>query len=1211
VRRQVDHVAFLLDREIYLIDGRVDGAGAGGGDGSGNGNGGDVNSRSREEERSFEEEEMEYKNYTIPQVEVEAQEIQSSYFPSSPTSNSRIRRPRTRTRVVRFSEEVIEYTAAVASSTFDPYYSHSNSNSYGSASGNKYTSTTRKLFKDEDKVQEEVEGVDVDVDVDEFGNAHAHGNLEDWNHKDPSTHMDILDLSFESAEGDGDGDGDEANAENDEQEPDSSFETYFSDLSINASMNVSVSPVRSSASGKVEQEDLEELERALQDENDDDVTASAGAGAGAGAGADAENVIGFSDFNTTDFNINANHPEDFFANTAVDDGWEHFGSTSGSNSNTPTGDGHKRVEGGESGSGTFDEMEWPDVNDMHMHMNMHYEEDEPSSEYEQNSYEHEDEDCREMSGEKSNETSVTGSESNSEGISMSASMSISASSSDSAYSYSYENSHAHESSHEHEVSHNSNGGGLSSSSMWENEHDHDHVHDTSHNTNIDSMDRDRDSDHGGYIHRGDVDEYIYDHDEDVDEHDNDDDDDDDDDEYLNDHYQHHHDDNHEVPTQKLRPVGPIPICVSEMERSMDMIIEESYEEDDSFEVEAGTETETDRDRDNQAHADVHVHVHAHEEGRLDQSSIVYDVDEEIDGIGIGMDAAHVHAIVRKEGEVESTMNHLNLDVSNSQSLISSNSNGDDDLSVPSSPSLDEHTSHETGHGEDDSDLDSGVSFDSEEDDERSISFEVNDNDNENFSSFVEKIARENDVRAIHNLQEGGDDDSAAADGWAQEEQFQHKQQHQQQECDAHVEDDHDHCDNDYFAQRGDMKTDFRTPMEVEEALRASVSVSTTSDHSHSHHRIRSAASASADVDVHRNLIEEPVIKLYSGEEKKEQHRHGHRKRSRSPSSKISDLNAFMADTSLHGEAISLDYSSSLDFSFTSSKNHLSVSDEWDSTEIELEAPGERPVDVDGHGALADIVHGPNVTHSETFDISKEEDFDNSIIAESPEDFRFEEDCQSDDDTEHTEYVSKMTELEFNKEDDTDETLSDPCDSSGGDKTITTMSTADTGGMTSGSDHSSSDHGKTSCKKGIPDTASTEPQKKIGDELDLLESKMKELKEKKENMAREALPEDDSSHTYNENANERCRLRLDAPTPILMKTRVDSQNRTSVKSMMKLSSSAPSSLVDGPSKNHQAEETSEQRGMNNLSRRMHPTAARLKVLKQSAAWKRRHARQNKD
>lgn len=245
----------------------------------------------------------------------------------------------------------------------------------------------------------------------------------------------------------------------------------------------------------------------------------------------------------------------------------------------------------------------------------------------------------------------------------------------------------------------------------------------------------------------------------------------------------------------------------------------------------------------------------------------------------------------------------------------------------------------------------------------------------------------------------------------------------------------------------------------------------------------------------------------------------------------------------------------------------------------------------------------------------EEDFDYSIIAESPEDFRFEEDCQSDDgDTEHTEYVSKMTELEFNDddEDDTDETLSDPCDSSGRDKTITTMSTADTGGMTSRSDHSSSlDHGETSCKKRIPDIASTEPQKKIGDELDLLESKMKELKEKKENMAREALPEEDSSHTYNENAHEHRQLRVDTPTPILMKSRIDSQNQTSVKSMMQLSSSAPSSLVDRPSKNHQAEETSEQRGMNNLSRRMHPTAARLKVLKQSAAWKRRHARQSKD
>lgn len=252
---------------------------------------------------------------------------------------------------------------------------------------------------------------------------------------------------------------------------------------------------------------------------------------------------------------------------------------------------------------------------------------------------------------------------------------------------------------------------------------------------------------------------------------------------------------------------------------------------------------------------------------------------------------------------------------------------------------------------------------------------------------------------------------------------------------------------------------------------------------------------------------------------------------------------------------SLEYSqSSLDFSYPSSKSSSklylsSCTEEWDTCDVESSN------DLKG------------------FDIHDE--FDNSqIIAESPS---FNDD--SDSGNEYDEFVRNVSD-EFGSE--RGEGLH--CDSSGGEKTVTTISTADisfdTGeGNSHGSPESGSNPGEESVlgilrrDSYIPTIDSPEKSRKqLGDNLDYLESKVKDLNIKNTHFQPRYVPNDVGSSMADDSKGAFGNPDFEAPH-----TSQQTDNSSSI------ISSCSTSL------------------------RRHPTAARLKNLRQSAAWKRRYGK----
>jgi hypothetical protein len=252
---------------------------------------------------------------------------------------------------------------------------------------------------------------------------------------------------------------------------------------------------------------------------------------------------------------------------------------------------------------------------------------------------------------------------------------------------------------------------------------------------------------------------------------------------------------------------------------------------------------------------------------------------------------------------------------------------------------------------------------------------------------------------------------------------------------------------------------------------------------------------------------------------------------------------------------SLEYSqSSLDFSYPSSKNSSklylsSCTEEWDACDME------------------------SCNDAKLFDVHDE--FDNSqIIAESPS---FND--ESDSGNEYDEFVRSVTE-EFGSE--KGESLH--CDSSGGEKTVTTISTADTSCDTGEenscwSPESGSNKGEESVlgilrrDSYIPTIDSTiKPRKKIGDNLDYLESKVKDL-------------------NIRNTQNQIIGVPTDSDSPVARHSNGHIVNTAFEGSLTSQETDSSSSVLSTCTS----------------SRRPHPTAARLKNLRQSAAWKRRYGK----
>ena len=277
---------------------------------------------------------------------------------------------------------------------------------------------------------------------------------------------------------------------------------------------------------------------------------------------------------------------------------------------------------------------------------------------------------------------------------------------------------------------------------------------------------------------------------------------------------------------------------------------------------------------------------------------------------------------------------------------------------------------------------------------------------------------------------------------------------------------------------------------------------------------------------------------------------------------------------LHGDQ-SLDYSnesqSSLEFSYASSKNYLTSSAE-DFTNTDLNSSN------DSSKVLKKL-------HDE---------FDNSqIIAESPSFEYISED--DDEDSDHDEFIRSMTE----------EFTSDQSDSS---KTFGTASTTDS----SRSGMSVNKYNPQNSKENllgivrrdayIPTIDSPSlPRKQLGDELDYLESKVKNL-------------QGQQSKDYSNGAKETKKTTM--PLQVARDEHNLDHNR-SIEDLQRIQSpgcSKESNQVDClDNKIVPTEEKSEEpNSILNYGRgRRHPTAARLKVLRQSSAWKRRYGKAEKD
>ncbi len=258
-----------------------------------------------------------------------------------------------------------------------------------------------------------------------------------------------------------------------------------------------------------------------------------------------------------------------------------------------------------------------------------------------------------------------------------------------------------------------------------------------------------------------------------------------------------------------------------------------------------------------------------------------------------------------------------------------------------------------------------------------------------------------------------------------------------------------------------------------------------------------------------------------------------------------------------------------------------------------------------------------------------EDFDNSqIIAESPDDFNFDhfvERVNTSDGNEHDDYLHEMAKIEYC---DQNAEVS-ACDSSGGGKTTSTAETLPLAADESDDGSSSSceleDTGAQNQEGSvlgivrrdtyIPTIDSPEkpPKKQIGEELDDLESRVRGLKEKLEDEMNSVEPDYPIQMSR--------KPMIDVDTNI-----VEVGNNVTPSYKGVASQSQDSSISDAPTSNHvkssslereatpsaeeEAKSTKQSTSVVSQTRR-HPTAARLKVLRQSNAWKRRYARTSKD
>mmetsp|Transcript_9802 Transcript_9802/g.18434 ORF Transcript_9802/g.18434 Transcript_9802/m.18434 type:complete len:879 (+) Transcript_9802:420-3056(+) len=384
-------------------------------------------------------------------------------------------------------------------------------------------------------------------------------------------------------------------------------------------------------------------------------------------------------------------------------------------------------------------------------------------------------------------------------------------------------------------------------------------------------------------------------------------------------------------------------------------------------------------------------------------------------------------------------------------------------------------------------------------------------------SFVEKISRENFTRSIDELRDN--DDDSAQDSWAQ----------------CHEFDDDGVVDDDDGKQicRNALKSDSQQ-FHVQSDNDGFVSSGRTEDDDN----------LESSIDGHHLVtVDERETSMSSID---------------GPNGQPTATDALPRAKDLLFSSTkydSLDYSqSSLDFSYPSSKNssklHVSsCTEEWDNCDFESSIDGD------------------------VFNIHDE--FDNSqIIAESPS---FNE--ESDDVNEYDELVRNVSDEFFSEK---GEGLR--CDSSGGEKTITTISTVDmsceTGEENSYGSPRSDNNREDESVLGIlrRDTyiptidSPVNPRKEIGDNLDYLESKVKDLNIRNLKHPIQCVPTDADSCADRHSEEAVTCLELEAPlTP---------HETDSPSPVLSTCSSSP---------------------------RRHPTAARLKTLRQSVAWKRRYGK----
>ncbi len=232
-----------------------------------------------------------------------------------------------------------------------------------------------------------------------------------------------------------------------------------------------------------------------------------------------------------------------------------------------------------------------------------------------------------------------------------------------------------------------------------------------------------------------------------------------------------------------------------------------------------------------------------------------------------------------------------------------------------------------------------------------------------------------------------------------------------------------------------------------------------------------------------------------------------------------------------------------------------------------------------------------------------------------------EDSDDSDDGEHNKFVREMTESEF-----ADEIL--PCDSSGADKTVYTIGTAETEAMTADDDSEGSKSDEDQNEEPVigisrrdsyyPSFDSPQRNEMPSDahdktvmpiKLDYLEYKVKDLQVKQESRVKSAVMEAPCVSDNNEiscsghgSVNLKPRISVKPPYPVQMA-------RTVSKEVVLPNSSNEENSEKAPPQSAPVKATKNvEKSLPNESSRPHPTAARIKNLKKTAAWKRRFGKQ---